>query len=57
MNGMFYGASAFNQNLNTWNVANVTDMAGMFSSAQLSTANGECHALLIGWNAKTCRAA
>ena len=33
MGSMFYGATAFNQNLNSWNVSSVTDMYFMFSGA------------------------
>jgi len=30
MNRMFYGTDAFNQDLSSWNVSSVTNMAGMF---------------------------
>lgn len=33
MANMFFGASRFNQNIGDWNVANVTDMSGMFAGA------------------------
>lgn len=31
--GMFYGASVFNQNINNWNISKVTDFGNMFQSA------------------------
>ena len=33
MQGMFLNASAFNQNIGSWNVENVTDMSAMFAGA------------------------
>ena len=33
MNGMFYGASSFNQPIGNWKFPNVTDMNRMFSYA------------------------
>eukprot|EP00519_Triparma_laevis_P003093 CAMPEP_0182500088 /NCGR_PEP_ID=MMETSP1321-20130603/8263_1 /TAXON_ID=91990 /ORGANISM="Bolidomonas sp., Strain RCC1657" /LENGTH=49 /DNA_ID= /DNA_START= /DNA_END= /DNA_ORIENTATION= len=39
MRAMFYEAKAFNGDLSTWNVSNVTTMAGMFGSA--SVFNGD----------------
>jgi surface protein len=35
MSGMFYGASIFNQPLNSWNTSNVTNMSAMFSAASI----------------------
>eukprot|EP00978_Attheya_sp_CCMP212_P027430 scaffold91868_cov91-Attheya_sp.AAC.1 len=35
MGDMFYGASAFNQNLSVWNVSSITDMRSMFRSASV----------------------
>jgi surface protein len=33
MSGMFLNAASFNQNLNSWNVSNVTNMNDMFNNA------------------------
>lgn len=46
MSAMFYGATNFNQSLNSWNVTNVKDMSSMFSSA--TSFNGD----ITGWNIK-----
>jgi surface protein len=48
---MFYNANAFNQNISSWNVSNVTEMNNMFLGAGLSTINYD--SLLIGWSTIT----
>jgi surface protein len=48
MIGVFANANAFNQNIGSWNVSNVTDMNNIFNGVQLSTANYD--AILIGWS-------
>jgi surface protein len=45
---MFSSATAFNQNIGSWNVGNVSNMNNMFLFTQLSTANYD--SLLIGWS-------
>jgi surface protein len=40
---MFYGAEEFNQNIGSWNTANVTDMGWMFLNATAFNQN------LSGW--------
>ena len=39
MDGMFYGAFDFNQNISSWNASAVTRMDGMFTGAM--TFNGD----------------
>jgi len=39
MSGMFLGANAFNQDINTWDVSAVTDMSGIFRSAIIFNQN------------------
>jgi surface protein len=48
MSHMFYSATAFNQNIGTWNVSNVTNAGAMFQGVTLSTTNYD--ALLMGWD-------
>ena len=48
---MFNGAPAFDQNISSWHVDNVADMASMFNAAGVSRANYD--ALLIAWEART----
>jgi len=50
MRSMFTDASAFNQNLGTWDVTSLIDATNMFLNIALSTANYD--ALLIGWDAQ-----
>jgi hypothetical protein len=50
MDYMFQNASAFDQNLGSWNVTSLTNAWEMFEGVALSTANYD--ALLIGWDAQ-----
>jgi surface protein len=36
---MFYSATAFNQNISSWNVSQVTDMTAMFSNTKAFNQN------------------
>ena len=47
MNGMFSGATAFNQDISGWNVANVIDTGSMFAGATAYTNLGQS---LNSWN-------
>jgi len=53
MGYMFYGATAFNQDLSTWDVSNVTDMEGMFIGSGLVTDNFDN--MLNAWASQTVR--
>jgi len=45
MSNMFFTASAFNQNISSWNLSNVTNMTNMFQNATVFN-NGD---LALGW--------
>jgi surface protein len=47
MSSMFYGATAFNQNISSWPIRKANTMAGMFSGVTISEPNYS--ALLTGW--------
>ncbi|MEC7756056.1 MAG: BspA family leucine-rich repeat surface protein [Bacteroidota bacterium] len=46
--GVFKGATAFDQNLGQWNIANARELTDMLSNSGLSNAN--YNATLIGWS-------
>ena len=52
MGGMFTLATAFNQNIGTWKVSNVTDMNAMFQSATAFNNNGS--STISSWSAPLC---
>jgi hypothetical protein len=52
---MFYGNTAFDQDLGAWNVQNVTDASEFLDGGTLSTAN--YNSLLVGWAAQTVQPA
>ena len=47
MSRMFYNANAFNQNIGSWDVGNLTNAMDMFFNVTLSSENYD--ALLAGW--------
>jgi surface protein len=47
MQNMFYGASAFNQDLSSWNIKTVGNLGSFLTDTNLSTYN--YNALLAGW--------
>jgi len=53
MSSMFINALVFNQNLASWNVANVTTMTGMFQGSALNQANYD--PILLAWSAQNVK--
>ena len=47
---MFFGATAFDQDISMWNISSLTDAANMFDGSGLTTPNYD--ALLQGWAAQ-----
>ena len=50
MASMFYGATAFNQEIGSWDVGAVTTMASMLDNSGINTTNYDL--LLVGWEAQ-----
>ncbi|NBX75168.1 MAG: BspA family leucine-rich repeat surface protein, partial [Proteobacteria bacterium] len=50
---IFKSATAFNQNLGSWNVVNVTTMSSMFDSSGLTRTNYD--PILLGWSAQNVK--
>merc|ERR1711959_482528 len=53
INAMFKDAPAFNQPLNAWNVAKVTDMADTFSETTPGTVTSKFQQSIESWNTKS----
>ena len=51
MSNMFNGASAFNQDIDDWDVRNVENMSSMFNGA--AAFNQDINRTLIGWNVES----
>ena len=51
MQYMFYGATAFDQDLSNWDIGAVTNMTNMFTGVTLSTANYD--SMLDSWSKQT----
>ena len=50
MRFLFFNASAFNQDLSTWNITAALSMKSIFTDSGLSTANYD--AVLAGWGSQ-----
>ena len=52
MDSMFYGASAFNQDLNGWDVGQVTSMSSMFGLSAASMSGCKRRAIHVSFQAQ-----